>query len=74
MSLAQEPVTTSQSKELSKNESNADLLVRSYLLQTLMNETGTTNKPQSLPPDESLVAKPRCGNTGNFPLEESKSI
>ena len=39
-----------------------------------MNETGTTNKPQSLPPDESLVAKPGCGNTGNIPSEESKSI
>ena len=41
-------------------------LVRSYLLQTLMN----TNKPRSLPPDESLVAKPGCRNTGNFPSEE----
>ena len=63
-----------QSEELSKNGSDADPLVRSLLLQTLMNGTGVTNKPQLLPPDESLVAKPGCRNTGNFPSEESKSI
>ena len=53
---------------------HTDLLVRSHLLQALMNETGVTNKPQSLPPDESLVTKPGCRNTGNFPSEESKII
>ena len=63
------------SEGFSRNESDADFLVRSLLLQALMNETGDNiKKPKSLHLDESLVAKPGCECTGNFPSEESKNI
>ena len=64
------------SEGFSRNESDTDFLVRSLLLQALMNETGDNiiKKPKSLHLDESLVVKPGCERTGNFPSEESKNI
>ena len=83
----QEPITITEATKAnniqneaqwSKNESDTDLLVRSLLLKALMNETesdtGTVKRPNSLPLDELLVAKPGCTSTGDFPSEESKNI
>ena len=57
-------------EESSENKSDVDLLVRSRLLQALMNGTVDTNKPQS----QHSITKPGCKSTGEFPSEESKSI
>ena len=63
------------SERLSRNESDtAHPLSRSLLLQALVNETGDENRTESLHLDKSLVAKPGCERTGNFPSEESKNI
>ena len=69
------PNQTSDLELLTGKKSEMDSLVRSLLLEILMNQTsGNYKKPLTIPLKEPklTIAKLGCKITGNFPSEESK--